>query len=475
MFINRQQTTFALITVIFFIGSLRTFAQESINLPQAINYALTQNKELRRSALAIDSGSLGVTGAKAEFQVSVRPEGSVGFSDGQKSWNYGLRTSKKFDWGTEIIARGMRSTSKFEGGDNLYRDSIQLEIQQPIFRNFGTLIHRETIIQANNTLRSASRKLEIQKADLIIEVVRTYENILRLKNQVRSDQESYKRMDGLYRVTKAKEVLGRTTRIDTLRVELLRGQALSRLEVSQERLTSTQRDFAELLGFSPDTVFDLSPSPKLEFKMPEPEEAIEIALKNRLDYAQVLQDYEDTTRAVRIAKRKLFPDVRLVARQEWFGQGPGISESRGINENIWFVGLSVDTDFNLTRERVALGQTLISQTSSSETINIVKLSITRQVPQQLQAYRRAREELKIAEKNFKLAEGRSKLARRLFELGRGDNFSVTDAEEAYLQAENQLLSARAEETISGYRLFQTMGTVIETPEELKPKSFLRDK
>jgi outer membrane protein TolC len=464
-----------LIGVVLFLKALPAFAQEQIDLPQAINYALTQNRELKRSALGIDSSTLRITGARAEFQVSVRPEVGVDFSDGQKSWAYGLRTSKKIDWGTEIIMRGRRSASQFESADDLYRDSIQLELQQPIFRNFGPLIHREAIIQAENALKIALRKFEMQKANLVVEVVQTYENILKLKGQVRSDQGSFKRMDALYRVTKAKEVLGRTTRIDTLRVELLRGQALSRLEASQERLASTQRDFAELLGFSPETVFDLKSTPQLDFKVPVPEEALRIAIENRLDYAQVLQDYEDAIRAVRIADRRLLPDLKLIARNEWFGEGLNASESRHLDENIWFVGLSVDTDFNLSRERVALDQALINQTSSSETIEIVRLSITREVLQQLQAYRRAQAELKIAEQNFKLAAGRSRLARRLFELGRGDNFSVTDAEEAYLQAENQLLFARAEASISGYRLFHALGTVIETPDELKPKPLYRNR
>ncbi len=70
---------------------------------------------------------------------------------------------------------------------------------------------------------------------------------------------------------------------------------------------------------------------------------------------------------------------------------------------------------------------------------------------------------------FNLAESRAKLARRLFELCRGENISVTDAEEAYCQAENQLFAARAEGSISGYRMFRVLGTLSEVSEELKPK------
>jgi len=41
------------------------------------------------------------------------------------------------------------------------------------------------------------------------------------------------------------------SRVDTLRVDLQRGQAESRVEIVQEQLISAQLDFAELLGAEP--------------------------------------------------------------------------------------------------------------------------------------------------------------------------------------------------------------------------------
>jgi outer membrane protein TolC len=462
-----------LASIVLFLISLQSFAQETIDLPQAINYALTQNRELARSALGVDFSAFEVTKANAEFRLKISPEVSIGFSDGQELSSYGVRATKKLAWGTEL---SIGSHLLKEQGDyaSINRGSIQVEIQQPVFRSFGSLIHKEALIQANNDLKTAQRSLEMQKADLIVEAVQTYEKILQLERQVQSDQESFQRMDKLYRITKAKEILGRTTRIDTLRVELLRGQALFRLEATQERLSSGQRDFAELLGFSPDKVFKLKPTPLLEYKVPQPEEAIQIALRNRLDYAQILQDYMDANRGVRVAQKRLLPDLKLIARKEWFGDAESLQDFSLMKESIWFVGISFDMDFDLKRERAALDQASNYQNSAFQTIEIVELSIVRQVHQQILAYRRAQAELKIAERNFNLAAARAKLAQRLFELGRSDNFSVTDAEESYLQAENQLLSAQAEASLAGYWLSHVLGTLVEPSEQLKPKPIQKD-
>jgi outer membrane protein TolC len=106
--------------------------------------------------------------------------------------------------------------------------------------------------------------------------------------------------------------------------------------------------------------------------------------------------------------------------------------------------------------------------SGRETIRIRELAIAREVQQRLSALQLARSERIIAERNFKLASDRARLARRLFERGRGDNFSVTDAEEALQDAENKRLGARAEASISGYELLHGLGMLVEVPADLKP-------
>lgn len=450
------------------IVSIQGIGADKIDLPQAINYALTQNRELALSMYGTEYSAFEMTKAETEFQLRFQPDVSLGLSGGRSTVNYGFNASKKLPWGTVLTARSNLQKDRGDTSDPT-RIIHMFEIQQPLFRNFGSLIHKESLIQAGHDLMTAQRQLEMRRADLVVGVVDIYEKILQLKRQVNADKESFSRMDGLYRVTKAKEVLGRTTRIDTLRVELLRGQASLRLKAAQERLQSESSEFAELLGFSPEKNFDLQPTPLLTYKVPAIKEAVHIALQNRMDYAQILQDTEDSQRGEQIAQKNLFPDVSLIARKEWYGQGTNLFKT-GSLESIWFVGLSVDMDFNLKRERAALGQAYTARAAASKSSEILEISIYRQVSQQILAYNRAMDELKIADRNFNLAKARAKLAQRLFELGRGDNFSVTDSEEAYLNAENQWLSSRAEASRAGYRLSYVLGTLIESPEELKPKS-----
>ena len=423
-----------------------------------------------RAALDVDATRFGIDVTQAEFRLSVRPEASASGSAGDSGYSYGLVTSKKLITGTEVSIRG--GVDDIPDGLNNFGlrqgRRVQVAISQPIFRNFGRLIHGEGLVQANNDLRTAQRQYELQKNDLVISVVATYESLLRLQRQVDSEIDSFKRMQRLHRVTEAHERLGQTTRVDTLRVALLRGEAASRLEIAQERLSATEKDFIELLGFSLDKEFQLEPVPVLAIEIPEIDEAVRIALENRVDYAQALQDREDALRNVQIARRSLLPDVRLTVGHEWWDQSVAPGSTLNLDDNVWFFRVSVGTDLNPAIERANVGNAHLRERSSSELIEIIELSIARLVQQHLLAYRRAVAQLDIAERNFDLATSRAELTRRLFELGRENNFSVTDAETAFVRSEQLLFRAQSESVNSGYRLMRAMGTLVESPAGLKP-------
>ena len=438
--------------------------QQSLSLTAAINLALTQNRSLVLTSLGTRRSELGVAAAQSEFRLSVRPELNAILADDETSSVYGVSVARKLQWGTRLSA-ALRSEP--DAAANGRRERVVIEASQPLFRNAGRLIALEPTTRANQALRSAQRRFENQKADLVVEVVASYENVLRLEQQVRADRAAVVRAAELLRLTQAKERLGRVTRIDTLRVELQHGQALSRLENDTERLASANRDLAELLGLKPDTPLQLSPTTVFAVDSVSPEQGVTVALNNRLDYAQALQDLDDADRGSRIAQRGLLPDVNAVARYERADQA--IAGFDGDDRSRWILGLSSNSDLNRSVERVALSQALLARNTAHQIIGVIELSIAREVQQRLLSYRRAHSELGILERNLDHAAARLQLAQRLFEAGRGDNFSVTDAEQAFLDAESQLLSGRSDATLSGYQLLQSLGTLTETPDSLKPQ------
>jgi len=446
-----------------------------LDLTAAIRYAQKQNRELVRTARLLKRGEIGLKNADLAFATRVKPQGSVtAAEDGNRS-SYGLQMSKSLIWGSELSVDGTMSRTEYDSaGDELEtlnpnRASVAVRLTQPLLRNFGRLVNGEELAQANSALRRVRRQYEEQKASLVVSIVSTFETLIRLEREIEADEAQVGRMDKLYRLTKARERQGHGTRVDSLRVELQLGQTKLRVANSRERLSSTQREFMELLGFAPDTKFSLHPPPLLKVDIPSPKEAVAIALRNRLDYAQVRDDHEDSKRAVRIARRNLYPDIALTGSYERFGEGETASEAANLDEEDWSVGLVASTDFNRRIERLGYADARLNERSNRDAVEIKELSIAREVQQGIIAFRRAQTSVRIAARNLKLADARVKLARRMFEMGRGDNFSVTDAEEAYARARNEMLNSTSDVSINGYRFLRSLGTLTEFPDELKAR------
>lgn len=446
------------------------FAEQSMTLSAAIDTALTQNRDLAKLALSLQFALLSREGAVADFAITVRPSGSANQYDERTSYNYGVEAIRKFSWGTDLSLRGKIEDAGIEDSDVSKRDSLRVEVSQPLFRYAGPLVNLNNLVSAQSQVAAARRNVELKKTDLVLQVVETYVDILRLDRQLEAEKQSLERSDGLLRLTRAREAQGRVSRVDTLRVELQRGQAESRVEVTQERLSSARLDFAELIGADPLAVYTFEPMPDLVLDPPSTDVAIRVAFSNRLDYAQVLQDRRDAERGVRVSRRFLLPDVRLVSRYEQFGEGATSSDASELDEDSWFVGLQASTDLPMRQEQISYKQSIVSEQSAREDVEISEVFVKKQVQQQLLAFERAESEVNIAGKNLAAAKSRVRLARRLFEVGRSDNFSVTDAEEAYQTAENTFFAAKAEASAAAYRLLRVLGSLIEYPEDLKPKS-----
>ncbi len=434
----------------------------SLDLDDAIELALEQNRSLVIDALDVRAARTGVARAEAEFDVRLRPVLEFGTLDDNETLIVGVETSKRFRTGTEVSVDLVSEDFDTELGR---RARLAVEFNQPLFRRFGRLVNEEPIKRATSALRRAERLYHAERANLVLDVIESYEDIQRLERQVEADDTSLERADELLRSTTAKESLGRTTRIDVLRVELQKGLAASRLAADRERLEAERQAFAELLGLDPDSPVELAGSVMFEVSLPTPAAAVGRALENRLDYAQAIADRDDAERGALIAENLVLPDVRVSGRYERADRALAFADG---DRSRWFLGVSGDTDLNTRAARLDIERAQLQAASAAQRIRVVELGIAREVRQAMLAYRRSRADLKTLDANLENARARLELARRLFEAGRADNFSVTDAEEAFLDAQRDRLSGRASASLAGYDLLHALGVLVDVPAALKP-------
>jgi outer membrane protein TolC len=461
----------ALVFLFCLYVSVRAPAAQPLDLEAAIDLALRQNASLKIAALNCDSRRIALDSAHTAFAVKLSPGAGWRKSDDTEQRQLGLAASRKTSWGTTLELSGESQQRLFQDASDYHRDSVRVRLSQPLLQQFGPLMNREPIVAAEQAALRAERELELRKADIVLQVVETYEQLFLLQQQESFDQVRLRRLERMRRLTAAKEKQGRAGRVDVLRVELQYGEAESRLNQTRERLTAIRAELAELLGLPASADLEAVRAAWPDIEMPDAAQAVAVAMERRLDFAQVLADCEDAARGVKIARRNLLPDIRWITELERYGEGDTASRAQDLDRDAWLVALTLNTADVLRRdERIALRQAVLNEKTARVTAASSKRALERQVQQAVAAYARAKAELPLAERNCALAEARMRVAQRMFEIGRGDGFSVSDAEEALLQAQNRLLAAQSEAVITAYRLLRALGMLLETPEHLKPPS-----
>ena len=440
---------------------------EELTLAKALDYALVRNADVQRLAMRVNEKAWGVQGAEAGFQPVAFPVSDAGMSESSRQLTYGVGARQKAPWGTTAEVKGVMDSLQFEGQDPGRRSRVAVSLEQPLFRNAGPLVQQEPVRRAESAQMAARREYAIFRTDLIVNVAQGYETLYRLQVECRYAAESLERLNRLYYLTRVRESQGRTSRLEALRAEQKKGNAEIRLVKAREQEQRQQADFAELLGFPPEQMFTLESCPVLGVTLMDPAHSEALALSNRLDYAQIQADYEDARRGVAVARHNLLPDLNAITRYEWRDSLEKPDPGTEWANDGWFVGLAARSDWPPREEQARLEQAKINAQLATLEIETVRRAIGRQVRENIRAYERLAAEVPLAEQSFALAGKRAQLARRLFEMGRGNSQDVMDAEEALQTAETQLLATQSDSSVAGYQLLRAIGILEDSPADLK--------
>jgi outer membrane protein TolC len=257
------------------------------------------------------------------------------------------------------------------------------------------------------------------------------------------------------------------TRLDTLRAELLTGEAELRVQNSREEMKRQRDSLSQLLGnversraelVAPDLI------PEMDLGV---EDALIVALENRLDVARARDQLEDAARGQEIARRNELPDLALTVEVEPLDPGTDNGDW-GWSGDRWFVGLSLQPDLTPVEERAGVAQADNLKKRLELSWEQLRHDVRNEVRQALRNERRTREEYDQARRNLELADKRLRLASARFRLGQVDFESVSDAEEALVRAETEVLTSRLNASVAGYELRSVLGTLVEPPDELAP-------
>jgi len=338
--------------------------------------------------------------------------------------------------------------------EKVYQLAINLDILQPLFKGAGRRIAQENLVQAEREVVYQIRSfLRFQKT-LAVSTAEKYFTLLQLKSKAVNYWNNYQY---LKQTRERIEMLSQAGRISPSQADQARQDEYRAYQQWLQAKNSYEMlldDFKIFLGVSPEIKISLEEKeirsfltkgvPKIDI---EAKDFITLALQKRLDLMNASEQLEDARRKVKIALNELRTKLDLNVNVESTTSEKSYLTS-DFKQPSYQTGLEFELPLNKVQERNAYREALITLERKKREISLKKDQIKLEV---LNAYRDLQESYQtylIQKNSLELASKRVESTDLLLQAGRATIRDLLEAQEAYLNAKNNLSNAITEYLIS---------------------------
>lgn len=345
-----------------------------------------------------------------------------------------------------------RPENSFNSPRRLFQGGVTLSV--PIYRGGGVA---NRVKAAKTRVQAGQADLRGTEASVFSSVVAAYMDVIRDGAIVSLNQANAHALDVNLEATRDRFEVGDLTRTDIAQSESRLALARSDLRTAEAQLISSRENYIRLVGNPPG---DLQPPPPLPNLPTSPDQAVIVAVENNPDIAAAKKVREAATYDVRVARSSRLPTISATADGgyvDYLGSldsGPSASQSgttgaAGVTATIpLFQGGGPGA---LVRQAQARESQSIEQWIETER-NII--AQTRAAFASWQAANAVISSSQVAVDATRLSlEG----VRAENTVGTRTILDILNAEQEYLNAQVQLVSARRDAYVAGFTLLAAMG------------------
>jgi outer membrane protein TolC len=342
-------------------------------------------------------------------------------------------------------------------------NTLSAGLSQPLLRGLGPLVALEGLRQSERSMVYSVREFQRYQQGFVIGAAERYYGLLNSRDQLRNAFNDFKRreqnleMDMLYRDTGNKSDWD----VDQSRQEFLRARI--RYTDAQAQYLKGLDEFKDFLGLPLD--LDLGPDPVelaliSERGLVQPDmtldEALELALENRLDYKTVEDELHDAERKVKIAMNNFLPKLDITYNFSSSRREPQEEFSLDLrnNTNVW--GLSLDLPLDWTPRRNQYRNAVIALERAKRNVEARRNSVILEVRNAWRQLERLSQNYQIQIESVRLAERRVDRNVTLQRMNRATTQQVVDAQNDLLNSQIALTNALVDYTIQRLRFWNSI-------------------
>lgn len=361
--------------------------------------------------------------------------------------------------GAQITFDITKDFIKYLTGDKKtdFQTMVSLDILQPLLKGAGREIAQEDLIQAEREAVYSIRDFLRYEKSFFIETSEKFLNILLLKKRKENFYNNYQSI----KATRERiEMLSAAGRIEPLQVDQARQNeyiAYQRWISSENAYLSALDSFKVFLGFSTKTSLYLKDDILeniIEAGIYEPDidikSYIDIALRKRLDLLTSYDRVEDAKRKITVALNKLKPEVNLIVKVTSTTDTHS-SPTIEFNEPSYKTGIEFDLPLDTIPNRNYYKKALIDLNRKQRDFENKRDTVILEVYQQYRNLKEYYQSYLTQQNSLLLAKKRVESTDLLLQAGRATTRDILEAEEAYLEAKNDLLTAAVNYLLSYLR------------------------
>ncbi|MEM7828233.1 MAG: TolC family protein, partial [Candidatus Aenigmatarchaeota archaeon] len=476
-------------------SQIQPFAPIQLSLKECIKYALENNFDLKVFSLDPEISrheirkSLGIFDPIFFSDLSTNRNtlpnafslsGVTKSIEESRRLNSGLK--KRFITGTDaqinLSVDRLETNSRVQLFSSQYTDSINFTINQNLLRKAGIEINKIPEILARNGYQISKLEFERKLMDLILEVQKTYWELVKSKKSLEVNKESLKLAEDLFRQIDVQVRVGTLPTIELIQAEAEVASRKEAIILAETQVKNLEDELKRLINID-DPIFwerEIIPSdePSVTAFKATLDESIGIALQRRPEYLNSKIDAESKGLILKLSKNSRYPLLDLRGTFSLNGL------SGKINPNLltisippkspfegdlydsfdtlssgdyytWQIGIYFEYPIGNRQADATYKQSMLEREKALINIKNTEQRIIMEVRQTVRDINANLERIEAAKKSRQLAEERLKAEEKKFAVGMSTSYNVFQMQRDLIAAKTEEIKAIIDYNISIYR------------------------
>ena len=430
------------IIIIFCFTSLAC-AQNTITLEQAIQYGLTNSKDLAIAKndvqIVKNTNHVGAAGLLPMINISSGYNGSV--NDTELEFNSFLDFGN--DMGSEIEASEARSSN--------LNSSIGLTYR--LFSGFSGIY---TLSKFKNQNSIADNNIRYQVENKILEIIQQYYDLLNQQNIHSTFKTSYNISLDRYQQALEKHNYGAISKLDLLNAEVDLNQNKINLEEAMINLYSSRQRMSLLIGV-PDSTISLKHDFNFNYNL-KLDDLIKQTKSNNTSIIISELNYKVSEYELKIAKSSFSPNIDFFSSYSYSNVQSETSFISKQNNYGLVAGLNIEIPiFSANMRRKAFKSAKINLESKELSRKQIQETIITALTTAYYNYSESLDNLDLLKKNLETIEKTAQISRDLYDSGQLSNLEYRESQMLLDQAEINYSAKLSATKIQEYIIYQLSG------------------